>query len=117
VEYAPWLDEEFVSDVVNILRRREGEWVHPGRIVLEMRGGECDPFLLAQATYKAVCVARRLGDQISGDTVLGYRYEGFTRTRYIRIASALVWPPAVTDERSHKAAPQLPGQMTIKEAL
>lgn len=115
--YNPFCDEAFVDDVIADLLDHRDEWRHPGRLVLERRGGECDPTDLAVATYKAAEAARRVGFQIEGDTVLGYRLTGWKRVRFVRLADVLQWPPAERDERPHRAAQPLLGQLTIAEAV
>lgn len=115
--YNPFCDESFVDDVIADLLDHRGEWRHPGRLVLELRGGDCDPTDLAIATYKAVEAARRVGFQIEGDKVLGYRLTGWRRVRFVRVSRVLQWPPQERGDRSHTAPDQLPGQLTINEAV
>ena len=115
--YNPFCDEAFVDEVIADLLDHRGEWRHPGRLILDRRRGECDSTDLAIATYKAAEAARRVGFQIDGDTVLGYRLTGWKRVRFVRLAAVLQWPPAASDERSHRAAEQLPGQLSIAEAV
>jgi hypothetical protein len=117
VPYNPFHDDAFCDDVVNDILEHRGEWRHPGRIVLEARGGECDATDLAIAVYKSVEAARRVGFVIHGDTIHGYRFVEWRRVRFVRLALVFAWPPADSDERSHRAPPPLPGQMTIAEAV
>jgi hypothetical protein len=115
-QYHPATDPDFVTDVVNHLRRSEGQWTHPGRVVLEMRGAECDAVILAVYTYKAVLVARRLGDRIEGDTQLGYRYTGYERVRFVNVEWASRWPDVPAEDRPHRRR-RLLGQLSIAEAV
>ena len=115
--YDPRHDPSFPSDVVNLLRDNRGEWLHPGRIVLEQRGGECDPILLADATYRAVTNARRLGDVIEGDPARGYCYRRFERVRFVDLAWASQWPDVPVNMRSHRRAGTVQGQMALHEAV
>lgn len=107
--YNPCHDEAFCDDVVNYLRDHKGEWCHPGRFVLQTRMGDCDAVTLAEFTYRAVTVARRLGDVIDGDTQLGYRYRCWRRVRFTDLAWASQWPDVPPmNLRSHKRRPPLP---------
>ena len=114
--YNPFHDESFCDAVVNDILEHRGEWRHPGRAILEARGGECDATDLAIAVYKAVEAARRVGFVIDGDTVHGYRFVEWHRVRFVRLALVFAWPPSDSGERSDKPA-QVPGQMTLAEAV
>ena len=105
-EYNPLHDRRFLSDVVSAVLLAAGEWCHPGRLVLEDRGGTCDAHLLADATHYAVEQARRLGHVVEGDPVRGYRFVRFEYTTYVRPRDVLCWPP---DE--------FPTQLAIAEAM
>jgi hypothetical protein len=117
VPYNPFHDDAFCDAVVNDILEHRGEWRHPGRAILESRGGECDATDLAIAVYKSVEAARRVGFVIDGDTVRGYKFVEWRRVRFVRLAVVLAWPPGDAGERSHRALAQLPGQMTIAEAV
>lgn len=106
VDYNPLHDPRFLSDVVTVVLRANGEWCHAGRVVLEERGGTCDPHLLADATYYAVEQARRVGLVIEGDQALGYRFLRFEYVTYVRPRRELSWPPR-----------ELATQLTIAEAV
>jgi len=100
--YHPAHDPAFMSDVIDIVLARRGEWCHPGRILLERRGGACDCHELGDYTHYAVKQARRIGLQIDGDKARGYRFVRFCYITRVRPDDVLAWPP---DE--------LPGQLTL----
>ena len=77
-----------------------------------MRGEECDAIVLAEATYKAVAIARRLGDVIEGDTCKGYRYMGYQRVRFVNVEWASRWPDVPAEDRQHRRA-FVPGQLVL----
>lgn len=112
-DYNPATDPDFVSDVVNDLREHPHEWRHAGRIVLERRGADCEPVILAEYTYKAVQVARRLGDLVDGDTVLGYRYVGFRQRKFVKVEWASRWPEVPLDDRPHRRRRRAAGQLVL----
>ena len=99
VPYDPRRDACFASDVLDIVVQAHGEWCHPGRVVLERRGGACDCAYLAQCTGEAIGKGRRVGLRIEGSKRLGYRLVGFRYVRYVRPEAVLAWPPAGLPEK------------------
>lgn len=88
VDYHPCHDPHFGRDIARDLLHHVGEWRHPGREVLEMRGGTCDSAELAIATWRAIESLRRVGLVIEGDPGrygLGYRLTDIDPPRYLHL--------------------------------
>ncbi len=52
-----------------------------------------DPAERSWIVRSAVDIGRRIGLQIIGDPLRGYRYVGFQRLRYVRPIVIESWPP------------------------
>jgi len=113
--YSPACDDGFCDAIVADLIDHRDEWRHPGRVVLEQRAPGCQlsAVELAEYTYRAVTVWRRLGHVIDGDTQLGYRWRGCQRPRFVNLAWASQWPNVPMNVRVHRRRQPPSEQMTM----
>lgn len=117
--YSPAVDDDFCDAFITDLLAHPREWRHSGRAAMAARapGADCDPGILAEYSYRAATVWRRLGHVIDGDTQLGFRWMGCRRPRFTTLAWASQWPDVPMNVREHRRASVAREQLTLKEAL